>query len=154
MMLGDFVSGGVVEPSEDRVPNGMFAWPLEQPGEITSHFGWRDDPLTHEWSYHSGTDIAAPGGAPILAAAAGIVTIANASDAWGGGLGYYVKISHEGGVDTLYAHCRSLAVSEGEQVTQGQVIAYVGTTGRSTGCHLHWEVQVSGERRDALAYFR
>ena len=103
--------------------------------------------------YHGGTDIAAPAGTPILAAADGTVEIANGTDAWGGGYGYYVKIRHNDSLETLYAHCSSLCVSAGQKVKQGEVIAYVGTTGNSTGNHLHFEVRVDGQKTDALAYF-
>lgn len=90
----------------------------------------------------SGTDIAAPEGTPILAAADGTVTIANATDSWGGSYGCYVKIDHGSGLTTLYAHCSSICVTAGQQVKKsGQVIAYVGQTGRATGPHLHFEIQ-------------
>lgn len=96
--------------------------------------------ITGEISYHSGTDIVVPEGTPILAAADGNVTIANATDGWGGSYGYYVKIDHGGGRTTLYAHCCSICVTVGQQMKSGQVIAYVGHTGRATGPHLHFEV--------------
>lgn len=96
--------------------------------------------ITGEISYHSGTDIVVPEGTPILAAADGNVTIANATDGWGGSYGYYVKIDHGGGRTTLYADCCSICVTVGQQMKSGQVIAYVGHTGRATGPHLHFEV--------------
>ena len=77
----------------------------------------------------------------------------NASDSYAGGLGYYVIIRHSGGFDTLYAHCLAVAVRAGETVAKGQVIGYVGSTGRSTGDHLHWEVHLNGIRMDPLDYF-
>ena len=76
---------------------------------ITSYFGNREVPFTGEPSYHDGTDIAAPAGTPILAAADGTVEVANSTDAWGGGYGYYVKIRHDDSLETLYAHCSSFA---------------------------------------------
>ena len=109
---------------------------------------------TGEIAHHSGTDIGAPGGTPILAAADGTVTIANAIDSWGGGYGYHIKISHNDTFDTLYAHCSSICVTVGQEVKQGEVIGYVGTTGNSTGNHLHFEVWQNGERTDALGYFK
>lgn len=89
---------------------------------------------------HNGVDIAAPLNTPIMAAAAGKVIIAKGSG-WNGGYGEYVVISHSNGTQTLYAHMNSVAVSAGETVSQGQVIGYMGTTGQSTGIHLHFEVR-------------
>ena len=132
---------------------GIFAWPLPQSFTITSQFGYRTDPFTGEISYHSGTDIAAPYGTPVLAAAGGTVTVANATDPWGGSYGYYVKIQHDGTFDTLYAHCSSICVTPGQQVRQGEVIGYVGSTGNSTGNHLHFEVWENGQRMDAMDLF-
>ena len=94
------------------------------------------------------------GGSLLLAAADGTVTIANAIDSWGGGYGYHIKISHNDTFDTLYAHCSSICVTVGQKVKQGEVIGYVGTTGNSTGNHLHFEVWQNGERTDALGYFK
>ena len=121
---------------------------------ITSWFGYRADPFTGEIDYHSGTDIGAPGGTPILAAADGTVTIANGIDSWGGGYGYYIKVRHNDTYETLYAHCSSICVVAGQEVKQGEVIGYVGTTGNSTGNHLHFEVWQNGQRTDALSFFR
>ena len=143
-LLGGFVqgSGDVMTPGMDTVfADGVLQWPLPIAGTITSPQGYRTDPITGEISYHSGTDIAAPEGTPILAAADGTVTIANATDSWGGSYGYYVKIDHGSGLTTLYAHCSSICVTAGQQVKSGQVIAYVGQTGRATGPHLHFEIQ-------------
>lgn len=129
-------------PGMDTVfADGVLQWPLPIAGTITSPQGYRTDPITGEISYHSGTDIAAPEGTPILAAADGTVTIANATDSWGGSYGYYVKIDHGSGLTTLYAHCSSICVTAGQQVKSGQVIAYLGQTGRATGPHLHFEIQ-------------
>ena len=154
-LLGGFASGGgeVLSPSSGWQPTGSLQWPLTITGTITSQFGYRTDPISGETSYHSGTDIAAPAGSPILAAASGTVTVANALDSWGGGYGYYVRIDHGGGLETLYAHCSSVCVTTGQQVEAGQVIAYVGQTGRATGNHLHFEVYQDGQRADAMAYF-
>ena len=142
-LLGGFSTGGgeVMTPGSDAsLADGRLQWPLPVPGTITSPQGYRTDPITGEVSYHSGTDIAVPEGTPILAAADGTVTIANALDSWGGSYGYYVKLDHGGGLTTLYAHCSSICVTVGQQVKAGQVIAYVGHTGRATGPHLHFEV--------------
>lgn len=107
-------------------------------GVITSRFGSNDSVRSHA---HSGLDIAAPYGTPIKAAASGTVTFSgNAGD----GFGNYVIVSHGNGVTTVYAHCSSLLVSSGQTVSQGQVIARVGSTGNSTGNHLHLEVRKNG----------
>ena len=126
---------------------------LPDAGTIASQFGYRVDPITGEVSSHTGTDIACAEGTPILAAADGTVTVANGLDSWGGSYGYYIQIDHGGGLETLYAHCSSICVTTGQQVQAGQVICYVGHTGRATGSHLHWEVRVDGNRADVLRYF-
>ena len=128
---------------------------MAAPAGVPHHLPLRleDRPLTGEASYHGGTDIAAPGGTPILAAANGIVTAANSTDSWGGSYGYHVKLDHGNGQETLYAHCSSICVTVGQEVAQGEVIGYVGTTGASTGNHLHIEVRVGGERVDAMGWF-
>ena len=155
-LLGGYTSGGgqILNPNTDWVGTSIFQWPLPQSYTITSWFGYREDPFTGEISYHSGTDIGAPGGTPILAAADGTVTIANAIDSWGGGYGYHIKMKHNDTHDTLYAHCSSICVTVGQEVKQGEVIGYVGTTGNSTGNHLHFEVWQNGERTDALGFFK
>ena len=144
-LLGGFamgeLGGEILTPGSDTtLGGGALQWPLPVAGTITSPQGYRTDPITGEVSYHSGTDIALPEGTPILAAADGTVTIANALDSWGGSYGYHVKLDHGGGLTTLYAHCSSICVTVGQQVKAGQVIAYVGHTGRATGPHLHFEV--------------
>ena len=144
-LLGGFamgeLGGEVLAPGSDTtLADGALQWPLPVAGTITSPQGYRTDPITGETSYHSGTDIAVPEGTPILAAADGTVTVANALDSWGGSYGYYVKLDHGGGLTTLYAHCSSICVTAGQQVKAGEVIAYVGQTGRATGPHLHFEV--------------
>lgn len=155
-LLGGFVGGGgeIMDPNTDWEGIGIFQWPLPQSYTIMSLFGYREDPFTGEVAYHGGTDIAAPGGTPILAAADGTVSVANGTDSWGGSYGYHVKIGHADSFETLYAHCSSICVTEGQQVKQGEVIAYVGTTGSSTGNHLHFEVRQDGERVNALGFFK
>lgn len=153
-LLGGFVaSGGQIMAPNGPAGTGIFSWPLPVGGTITSQFGHRADPFTDEVSYHSGTDISAPEGTPILAAADGTVTVANATDPWGGSYGYHVILDHGGGLETLYAHCSAICVVPGQTVRQGEVIGYVGRTGRATGDHLHFEVRVNGERADAMGYF-
>ena len=147
-LLGGFAAGRF--DGEILTPGGSFGggrlqWPLPVAGSITSPFGYRTDPLTGEVSYHTGTDIAAPNGTPILAAADGTVVTANGVDSWGGSYGYYVKLDHGNGLQTLYAHCSSICVATDQQVQAGQVIGYVGHTGRATGDHLHFEVFENGQ---------
>ena len=154
-LLGGFAQGGgeLMNPDSTRTPTGTLQWPLPVAGTITSQFGHRVDPITGEVSSHTGTDIACAEGTPILAAADGTVTVANSLDSWGGSYGYYIQIDHGGGLETLYAHCSSICVTTDQQVQAGQVIGYVGHTGRATGSHLHLEVHVNGSRADAMSYF-
>ena len=154
-LLGGFAqgSGELMNPDSTRTPTGTLQWPLPVAGTITSQFGHRVDPITGEVSSHTGTDIACAEGTPILAAADGIVTVANALDSWGGSYGYYIQIDHGSGLETLYAHCSSICVTTGQQVQAGQIIGYVGHTGRVTGNHLHLEVRINGSRTDALSFF-
>ena len=154
-LLGGFAQGGgeLMSPDSTRIPTGTLQWPLPVAGTITSQFGHRVDPITGEVSSHTGTDIACAEGTPILAAADGIVTVANGLDSWGGSYGYYIQIDHGGGLETLYAHCSSICVITGQQVQAGEVIGYVGHTGRVTGNHLHIEVHINGSRADAMSYF-
>ena len=154
-LLGGFEQGGgeVMSPDGTRAPTGTLQWPLPVAGTITSQFGHRVDPITGEVSSHTGTDIACAEGTPILAAADGTVTVANGLDSWGGSYGYYIQIDHGGGLETLYAHCSSICVTTGQQVQVGEVIGYVGHTGRATGSHLHFEIHINKIRKDAMSYF-
>jgi murein DD-endopeptidase MepM/ murein hydrolase activator NlpD len=116
---------------------------------VTSEFGGRTDPITGEWSGHSGIDLGASKGTPIRAASNGIVkTVSYGST----GYGYYLTIDHGGGLVTLYGHCSTILVTEGQSVKAGEVIAQVGSTGRSTGNHLHFEVQINGESKNPRSY--
>ncbi len=143
-------SGNIIQTGSSFVGIGMFTWPFENDQSITSFFGTRSDPFTGEVRTHGGTDIAATLGTPILAAADGVVEIATWSDSYG----YYVKIRHDDTFSTLYGHASALRVTQGQTVKQGQVIADCGSTGRSTGPHLHFEVIQNGIRVDALNYFK
>lgn len=126
--------------------SGSFVWPCS--GPITSYYGWRTHPIFQTRRYHSGMDIAVDTGTPIHAAASGTIIYSG----WMGGYGYCVMISHGGGLVTLYGHNSSLAVSEGQRVSQGQVVAYAGSTGYSTGPHCHFEVRLHGEVTDPMNY--
>ena len=132
---------------------GIFEWPLPGDFSITSPFGYRTDPITGESSFHDGVDIAAPEGTAILAAADGVVVTANRTDSWGGSYGYYVKIRHDETYETLYAHCSEVLVKAGQEVEQGDVVALVGSTGNSTGDHLHFEVREGGSKVDPMGFF-
>ncbi|MGD0113754.1 MAG: peptidoglycan DD-metalloendopeptidase family protein [Armatimonadota bacterium] len=117
---------------------GSLIFPVQ--GHITSGFGYRTHPIYHVRKLHTGIDIGASYGAPIHAAAGGVVVFAGR---WGG-YGNCVIIDHGGGLSTLYGHCSSLSVSEGQEVKQGQKIAAVGATGLATGPHLHFETRRNG----------
>lgn len=125
---------------------GGMIWPLG--GPITSEFGWRTHPIFGTARFHSGLDIGGDYGLPIYAAAAGTVSYAG----WISGYGYTVIIDHGGGITTLYGHNDSLNVSEGQSVGQGQVIAFCGSTGNSTGPHCHFEVRENGEPVSPYGY--
>ncbi|MBR3917415.1 MAG: peptidoglycan DD-metalloendopeptidase family protein [Clostridia bacterium] len=143
-------SGQIIQGNSSFVGTGMFAWPFENDQYISSRFGTRVDPISGEIKTHGGTDIAAPLGTPILAAADGVVITAT----WHNSYGYYVKIKHDDTYSTLYAHCSALHVSAGQTVKQGQVIADCGSTGYSTGPHCHFEVIQNGVRVDALMFYK
>ena len=143
-------SGEIIQGDSDFVGTDMFSWPLSSNGTITSRFGTRVDPISGVVKTHGGTDIAAPEGTPILAAADGTVVAASYND---GGYGFYIKIKHDDTYSTLYGHCSVLHVTAGQTVKQGQLIAEVGSTGYSTGSHLHFEVIQNGVRVDALKFF-
>ena len=128
-------------------PSGNWYWPLPGYYYISSVFGGRYHPITGVWETHTGTDIPAPGGTPIQCAKDGIVTTSQYNPSYGN----YCIIYHGNGYATLYAHMRALpSVKVGESVTAGQVIGYVGTTGSSTGNHLHFELRINGQRASAL----
>ncbi len=125
-----------------------FTWPCPASGRITSGFGSRKSPTEGASSNHQGIDIGAPTGTSIVAAAAGEVVIATYSAS----AGNYVMISHGGGVYTVYMHASSLLVSQGQSVKKGQTIAKVGSTGYSTGSHLHFGVRVNGSYVNPTKY--
>ena len=136
-----------------NMTSGNWYWPLPNRYKISSLFGGRIDPINGRRDNHTGTDIPAPSGTPIYAAPDGIVTTVNRNKN-SSSYGYYCIISHGNGYATLYAHqCQVPPVSEGQTVSKGQVIGYVGTTGRSTGNHLHFELRVNGVRNDVLKLY-
>lgn len=114
-------------------------YPLPYAVPVTSNYGWRMNPVSGQWAFHSGIDLGAPMGTPVLAAKSGVVEFAS----WGGGYGNLVEISH-GSTGTRYAHMSSIYVNPGQRVAQGQQIGTVGSTGNSTGPHLHFEYLIPG----------
>ncbi|MCL2316154.1 MAG: M23 family metallopeptidase [Actinomycetia bacterium] len=118
-------------------------WPVR--GPITSPYGWRNDPFTGVRSFHSGTDIGAPCGTPVVTTIAGTVAVVATDPARGN----YIVIDHGSGLRTLYAHLSRQLTVVGRHVGSGQVIGLVGTTGRSTGCHLHFEAAQNGATFDS-----
>ncbi|HIS16851.1 MAG TPA: peptidoglycan DD-metalloendopeptidase family protein [Candidatus Scatomorpha merdavium] len=137
------------EAASSITSTGSYIWPLPgySPG---SAYGWRMHPIFNEMRFHAGEDIGAPSGTPILAADSGVASVYPDN---GNGYGNYIMINHGGGRVTLYAHMSAFAISGGATVTQGQVIGYVGSTGNSTGPHLHFEVRVNGATTDPKQYF-
>lgn len=134
-----------------NVTSGDWYWPLPGRYTITSFFGPRL--IYGRWESHTGTDIPAPSGTPIYAANDGVVTTVN-RNASASSYGYYCTINHGNGYVTLYAHqCQAPVVNEGEIISRGQVIGYVGTTGNSTGNHLHFELRVNGVRDNVLKMY-
>lgn len=153
-----FVPGAIWKPeavpfnaiaSRGSEPSVIFqtgGYPLPYSVPVTSNYGWRMNPVTVIWSFHSGIDLGAPFGTPVLAAKAGRVEFAG----WGDGYGNLVELDH-GSTGTRYAHLEAIYVSQGQSVAQGQQIGLVGSTGRSTGPHLHFEIMVpSGDGWVAL----
>ena len=129
--------------SGSTVGTGNLVWP-SYCTYITSRQGPRTHPITGEYRNHGGTDIGASYGSAIYAADSG--TVVRSADGWNGGWGNYVMIDHGNGMQTLYAHMSSRAVSVGQTVSRGQTIGYVGSTGMSTGAHLHFEMYINGSR--------
>lgn len=126
-----------------RIPLGPPVW-----GRITSHFGYRLDPFTHRPEFHDGVDIRAPWGTPVRATAEGKVIYAG----WKAGFGKTVVIRHSYGYRTLYGHMSRIKVRAGRWVKSGEIIGYVGSTGRSTGPHVHYEVWRHSKKENPLKY--
>ena len=117
-------------------------------GKITSHYGYRADPFTGRAAFHAGMDFSGPEGEDIYAVAAGIVSFAGQKS----GYGNVIEVTHGDGYITRYAHAQRLAAKEGDMVAKDQVIAYMGSTGRSTGTHLHYEVLANGRQIDPRTF--
>ena len=127
-----------------------FIYPIKGYTYISSYYGWR----FNNTDYHTGVDFPAPANTPIRASASGTVIYVRTGAGYGRNWGYgnYLIVDHGGGFSTLYAHCTSIPVSVGDTVTKGQTIAYVGTTGWSTGYHLHFEIRRNGAHTNPLNY--
>jgi murein DD-endopeptidase MepM/ murein hydrolase activator NlpD len=136
-------AAGIVGPQSAP---GALAWPVS--GTITSPFGYRQNPFGGGMEFHQGLDIAAPMGTTVQAASGGTVISAG----WYGGYGNYILIDHGGGMATGYGHLSQIFVSAGQPVQKGQAIGAVGSTGMSTGPHLHFEVRIAGKPTDPAAY--
>lgn len=133
-------------PSMD--PESPWSRMLDAPARLSSEFGMRQDPFTGRPEFHPGIDLAAPPGTQILAYRPGVVT----QSGWAAGYGRLVTIEHEDGTESLYAHCAKSLVQPGTRVEAGTPIALVGTTGRSTGPHLHFEIRKNGDAVDPVPF--
>ncbi|NLL85388.1 MAG: peptidoglycan DD-metalloendopeptidase family protein [Syntrophomonadaceae bacterium] len=134
--------------SGEQLGTGIYTWPAPGYRSITSAYGMRYHPILKTNKMHTGVDIGAPMGAKIVAADSGKVMFAG----WQGGYGQTIIIDHGAGMSTLYAHQSKFAVSSGQSVNKGDVIGYVGSTGWSTGPHLHFEVRVNGNPTNPMSY--
>jgi murein DD-endopeptidase MepM/ murein hydrolase activator NlpD len=123
-------------------------WPVAEGGTITSYYGKRSNPFGGGYDFHPGLDIGASYGSPIVATASGRVTRAG----WYGGYGKYVAITHDFGYSSAYGHMSKIVVSPGEYVKKGETIGYLGSTGYSTGPHLHFEIKYYGKTLNPLKY--
>ncbi|MDD4089280.1 MAG: peptidoglycan DD-metalloendopeptidase family protein [Tissierellia bacterium] len=129
---------------------GELMWPLPGYYRVTSPYGGRSHPITGVWSNHGGTDIWAPYGTDILSSNDGVVIFAGYHYSYGN----YVIVDHGGGIATLYAHCSKLLAWEGQAVSKGDPVAKIGSTGESTGNHLHYEVRLNGVRKNPMEYLK
>ncbi len=137
------------EGSDESYGDGQLKWPVPSRSYISSYFGWRT--LYGQPNYHTGIDIPGAAGTNIVAADAGKVLSVKYLDY---GYGYHVIIDHGNGVATLYGHCSRIDVVPGQMVEKGQVIAGIGTTGNSTGNHVHFEVRINGTQKNPLNYVK
>lgn len=136
----------IAENHQELMAHTPSIWPVI--GRLTSPFGYRRSPFTSRWEFHGGVDIAAPRGTKVLAAANGVVVKTSRLLGWG----RLIIIDHGYDRQTFYAHLNGFAVSEGDKVIKGQVIGYVGNSGRSTGPHLHYEIHFKGKRINPQDY--
>ena len=128
-----------------------YVWPLENAdAAVNDSFGWREHPVSRTVSFHAGVDLDAPGGSNVLAVADGTVLKAEYHEAYG----YFIQLEHEDGIQTLYAHLQELLAAPGDTVKQGQIIGLSGSSGWTTGSHLHLGVYIDGEAVDPLAFLQ
>jgi murein DD-endopeptidase MepM/ murein hydrolase activator NlpD len=145
LLVSDVEGGRLIEAAIGQIP---FAQPVVDDGRYTSKFGGRRDPINGQWAMHSGLDYAGPEGTAILATADGVVVEAGSN----AGYGEMVQIRHEFGVETVYAHLNQIRVEVGEGVQRGARIGDMGSTGRSTGSHLHYEVRLNGAALNPMKF--
>ncbi|MEO0032336.1 MAG: hypothetical protein RIS94_2094 [Pseudomonadota bacterium] len=148
------LDGGMGSVAPQKIRTGSVSIPTLMPvvsaRAMSSAFGMRVHPVLGGLRQHKGIDLPAPTGTPIHAAADGVVGKAD----WFGGYGLYVQLEHGGAMETRYGHMSRIAVAEGQAVHKGDVIGYVGSTGRSTGSHLHYEVRIGGEAVNPVPYMQ
>jgi len=146
-----FASWRSIESGVGAAPTARVSIPSRMPvddARLSSDYGMRTHPVLGGRRSHKGVDLAQPTGTPVYATADGLVSKAEPFSSYGN----YIQIEHGGELQTRYAHLSGYAVAAGQQVTKGQLIGYVGSTGRSTGPHLHYEVRVAGEAVDPRPY--
>ena len=137
-------------PGPSNIPDITILTTQPIPDTLSSGYGWRDDPIRHTWKFHSGTDFPSDPGTPVAVAGDGVVTFAGRQ----GGYGNVVYVDHGGGVVTLYGHMRRIETKKGATVTAGERIGQVGSTGRATGPHLHFEVRLDSRPVDPVMAMR
>lgn len=137
---------GTIARNSDELAAKPSLWPVY--GEVTSGFGWRVSPWGGGSEFHQGIDIANGMGTPVVATADGRVTLSE----WSEGYGNVVHIDHGNGMETIYGHNSQIVIKAGQSVNKGQIISYLGNTGKSTGPHVHYEVRVKGAAVDPLSF--
>ena len=144
------LDGGLIAPVRRAAVSIPSLVPINSTRAMSSGFGMRIHPVLGGLRAHKGIDLPAPTGTPIHATADGVVGKAD----WFGGYGLFVELEHGANMETRYGHMSRIAVAEGQQVKKGDVIGYVGSTGRSTGSHLHYEVRIAGEAVNPIPYMQ
>lgn len=139
----------ILNKVSEELKDTPVSWPTV-PNSITSDFGMREDPFNYSASFHTGIDIKGNYGTPVYAAADGVITLAGKN----GGYGNTIKIKHSNSYETLYGHLSEIHVNEGETVKKGDLIGAIGSTGRSTGPHLHYEILKNGSQIDPAQFLQ